>query len=198
MPALTEADLPRVRAAQRKVFARLDPMEPPFHPWIPERAILHPSHTHFRGSELDALVAAARAVGDAGFYVSLIDSHSTPAEPGDWYIPLDDLSTYSDSDVGIDSAMYSPNGRWGIITCHEHFSLAGGSSLFIEVFLRRLGRTVDQQAWSFVSDWRHQEQVFHDLNQSWLGGWIPALLEHMIGPSRAREVLEATKIDAPN
>lgn len=136
---LSEDERQEAIAAFRKVFAadmaHVDVYGAPFQHHLPARTILYPVGPELDDDELDAVARAAEAIGDDGFYVSVVGFLEAERLDWHWYVPLSGLTAYDSLDVTYDSALYSPSGRWGMLVSLEEHAIVGGTPEFLERLL---------------------------------------------------------------
>src|SRR5205823_5646781 len=118
----------------------------------PQRAILFPIYYKLEEDQLRALLTAARSVGDEGLYISRTErSDPHDPEPQDWFVPSSDISPYADLPLYLETAYYSPGGRWGLLVSRESHALVGGSHSFMDTFMTRIPSTSEQHE-EFISN----------------------------------------------
>jgi hypothetical protein len=183
-----------------QIFARASPYDRPFAPDVEVRRLLYP--IGFDLMRLDkevpplrptplfsAVVSAAKTVGDTGFYVSILET-IVPPEPGTfdhWFVPFDELDKYDSlgSVTVLEPVLYSPNGRWGIMTCHEDHALFGGTPAFFDAIRRIIPGFDDiKQLQRFLSDWK-----YYATRRGADVSWVPDFLAHIYGAETAQHLL---------
>jgi hypothetical protein len=142
---LSEDERQEAVAAFRRVFAadmaKVDVYGEPFRAELPARAILYPVDPELDDDQLDALAAAAEAVGDRGFYVSLVGFDEAETLDCHWHVPLSELGSYDALEpcaiggLTYDNALYSASGRWGMLISLEEHAIVGGTPDFLERLL---------------------------------------------------------------
>lgn len=186
---LTERDFQeRVLQVFNSVFISNDPFDKPIAPSIPNRAILYPIAYELETIELQAVALAAQAVGDNGFYLSVIERPSEVEQnrPYHWYIPLEELKKYHALSYPfvLENAIYSPRGKWGMIISHEQHAVVGGDNIFLSTLLSHLLVSADEQLKEFLATWKNNYSRFGS-NIDWLSG----LLTHVYGVEKAKTLL---------
>ena len=199
----------RVEPIELKIFVSADPFGEPFSDSLSCKMILYPIPHKFSEEQIEAIGAAARVVGDDGFYFSFTEVPSEWLEEGlgNWFIPLQDLSAYTRLDPAWEHILYSPQGKWGIIVSHEFHAVVGGSARFLgtltarfppvqpfqevhpplyEVHEPRSPIPAKQQVYEFLRDWKERKE------QGAKMPWLLRLLTHVYGSERARRLLQDT------
>ena len=197
MYALSEEEFQtEASPALYRVFAREDPWHCPFAAGVEVRRLLYPvgfTLSSFGFPLLEALVSASTGLGEAGFYVSVVErprpgSERNCEEDWHWYIPFSEMEAYHSLGYVfvLEHTLYSPSGRWGLMTSHEDHALLGGELVFFEA-MRAILPGFDNigQVQLFLSDWRN-----HKLEYGSDVSWIPGLLSHVYGTELAEKMLE--------
>jgi hypothetical protein len=137
-----------------QIFSSREGDDISFTPRIQRCGILYPIAFVLGKNEAQALVKAARLIGDNAFYLSLTERPAGAI--GDWRIPLGAINAYLEKRLYyavLANTLYSVNGHWGIILLAESFGAVGGSSEFVETFYSELGITNDQIVQRFINDY---------------------------------------------
>jgi hypothetical protein len=184
--------------AFHSVFKSDDPYDEPFIPSVSRRAILYPIGYLLEPIEMEAVVKAARAVGDNAFYFSVFVKN--PEAEKDWqyqpfhfFIPMEDLDAYYSLGFpyeALENVIYSPNGLWGMTLSDEQHAVVGGPELFMETLFAHLPSLEDKHIQEFLDLWKY--------NRDRLGaniGWLPQLLRHVYGPAKARKLMEEAGLE---
>lgn len=177
----------KAEKAFRTVFKVYGPFGELFTPLISERTLIYPAWYSLTESQLQALVQAVKSVGDDAFYLSLLERIQDPDEAQHWFIPLDDVETYRSVPWpvrGLENALYSPTGRWGIKFTMDQYAIVGGSRIFMDTLFAHLSISVDEQAHKFLLDHKpDQDTSDHDLR------WLTGFLTNLYGQAKARKML---------
>ena len=185
---LSEAEF-RAEAEPRlhRVFQAEDPFDHPFAPDVERRVILFPVYYELESPLLEALVTAALEQGDSGFYLSVLER---PAEkeqdrPYHWHISASGLDGYRALGYPfvLENAVYSPEGKWGIMVSHENHALLGGTASFVDN-VRRLVPNLDNQVFDFLAAWEQNKIEFGSNTD-----WLPTLVKHVYGEEAGETIL---------
>lgn len=138
----------------------------PFYPQlfaedVPARSLLYGYFYHIEPPLLDAVMAAATALGDRGCYLTLLarTPELRPEEPYHWYIPFSKISAYQESDEVfgyasiLENVLYSPQGQWGLMMLTDGLGLLGSCSAFMEVLCAQLPN-LDNHVHVFLKDYQ--------------------------------------------
>ncbi|MBW4417928.1 MAG: hypothetical protein KME13_01715 [Myxacorys californica WJT36-NPBG1] len=200
MYTLTEAEFRKeAEPMLKRVFVDYDFTNQPFSSAITERRIVYPCGGSFdEAIPVKVLVSAATEVGDEGCYItSLWEDEGAPRH---CYVSLSELlvgygdTTGNDNQmIGInlgmdiyelDSVIYSAQGRWGIMMCHEYCGLLGGSPDFMAMIESGVP-SFNMQVYDFFERYRG----FRESGIEPTLGWLPPLLSHIYGQEVAKVML---------
>jgi hypothetical protein len=120
----------RAAGAARRIFASLDPFGQPFTPAAAERALLFPISYELEPGQLAALGRAAGSVGEETFF---LESLVADEDERYWEIPLRDKKPYKRIGDLFQSAIFSSDGRWGMLISDEDHAVIGGPPEFMAV-----------------------------------------------------------------
>lgn len=184
MQVLNEAEFHRkAEPILRQIFINDDPFGQSFAPDVPARRIIYEYFYQIEPPLLDAVVAVASMLGDTGCYLSSlwrVSEEVTDKPPYHWYIPFSEISVYKEGSsklkfvLSSENVLYSPQGKWGIMTSHEHHGLLGGTLEFVEEIHRRVPN-FDEQIYGFLKYWKYWNERGTKVN------WLPELLAHIYG-----------------
>ena len=213
---LQAADLASANAAFTRIFASANPFRPPFLPVVEKRALLYPLEgCELYAEQFEALVAAARQVGETEMFISSVELLKDPHDASQW----DESRTHYRIDLNPEAyeevmnsplglmrhAIYSVRSRWGLMVSEEMHALIGGPSAFVNALLgslpppidlfRREGIEVDP---SISPKMTSQEQMLRAWVLSWkelhmIGSridWLPALVGSIVGLEQANVLLD--------
>lgn len=199
MRSLTE-DQFRAEAepALRQVFSSDNPFDQqPFTPNIPVRRVVfgleYDLKYIIRPPLIDAVVAAASSIGDTGCYFTALlrMNQEADGEFNHWYIPFSEISVYKKGDYKVfrsafnwENVLYSPQGKWGIMTSHESHGLLGGTQKFMDEVRRQIPN-LDDQVYPFLKLWQHHKTHNKGAKTDWLLG----LLTQIYGDESASQML---------
>jgi len=200
MRALTEDEF-RAEAEPflRRVFISDNPFGPAFAPDVPVRRIAFGFEYDLKyvvkPPLIDAVVTAASRIGDTGCYFTVLwrwsANEEVTEEPNHWYIPFSEFSAYREGsdEFGFaflrENVLYSPQGKWGIMTSHEYYGLLGGTQEFMEE-VRQLIPDLDEQVDGFLENWQHHKAH----SRSAKTDWLPGLLTQIYGHATAEKMLQ--------
>ena len=187
MRRLTEPDdLERAEFAFRTVFGNTS-YTMPFSRNVRVRFLIYPiDYTLLDTSQFAAVAAAASQAGDGFAYLAGFGGDEA-GWGGTYGHRLVDLDSYADykPETGADNLehfLFSPEGKWGLVTSDGQYAVVGGDERFIAVLRAHSPQDEDQMVRAFVRDWREVEQSGGSV------AWMPELLEHIFGSERAREL----------
>jgi hypothetical protein len=198
MYALTEAEyLAKAKSNLRQIFVCDDPFTHPFRSNVTERLLIAPYKYAIEPPLTSAVIDAASSIGDEGCYLSLLWRNKASAEPAHWYIPLAEFYDAYVEDENHkaliaeenpyfslrESAIYSPQGKWGIIVTHEYFGLLGCTAEFLSV-IRFSIPEIDRQVFQFLEGIKHRKEKCGEF-----ATWVRPLLTHIYGDKLTNELL---------
>lgn len=175
--------------AFRRVFAATDPFGQPFETAVQSRALVYPVSYLLDATEFEALIDAARFVGDDMLGVSITETNEPLDAPTarHWVLKYWEGSEYRHlGDVGVlQNAIYSPTGQWGMLLSHEQHGVIGGSRDFMRRFAARFP-AFEESVNGFLEYWNENHRR-HNADISWL----EPLLAHLYGIQSARELMSS-------
>jgi hypothetical protein len=198
MYTLTEAEyLAKAESNLRQIFVHDDPFTHPFRSSVIERLLIAPYKYVIEPPLISAVLEAASSIGDEGCYLSLLWRDKTSTEPAHWYIPLAEFYDAYVEDENHkalvaeenpyfslrESAIYSPQGKWGIILTHECFGLLGGTAKFLDAIRSSIPK-IEQQVFQFLEDIKNRKERCGELFT-----WVRPLLIHIYGDKLTNEML---------
>ncbi len=199
MRTLTEDEFKsEAEPALRRVFASDTPFDQqPFASNVPVRRVVFGLEYDLkyivRSPLIDAVVSAASNIGDKGCYFTVLWRMNKEAngEFNHWYIPFSEISVYKRCDGKVfnfafnsENVLYSPQGKWGIMTSHEYHGLLGGSQDFMDEVRRQIP-DIDEQVNDFLKLWQHYKIHSPGAETNWIAG----LLTQIYGHETAKEML---------
>jgi hypothetical protein len=169
----------------RRVFVNDDPYDQPFATGMHVRKILYEFWYELELPLLEAVMTAASDQGDRGFYVSVLERPAAKAQnrPYHWYVPFSDIAAYHLLVGPLQNAIYSPNGRWGIMASDEHHALPGGTVAFVKM-IQKFIPNLENQVYEFLETW-----CANRANYGSKLDWLPGLLRHIYGSETAERLL---------
>jgi len=156
-----------IRRAWDAVFKSKDPFSYPFAPGVEASMVFYPTYGYcLEPPQYDAVVAAARAMGDEAFLLSIVECQedwvARGIERGEHRLcGFPSHQEYQSIGLPLESSMYSPKGKWGVLFSHEDHALVGGSGQFIAAVKARYPRWGDDLA-NLVAIWENHR------NGSWV------------------------------
>lgn len=191
--------------ALKKIFLNYEPTEPLFGDYAQVKKIIY-EYWSPDSQIIDLIAEVASSLGDTGFYFSIMlrpkqSDFSNPYSYAydhtyDWWIPFDDLSVYKSGDTNIfgsayslQNAIYSPHGRWALISSFEHFGILAGVGECIDRVCQGIP-DIDQQVKLYIA---HLKQCKAESSRnSFDASWLPRLLERVYGYETTNKLLEGT------
>ncbi len=188
----------KAELALRQIFISDDPFERPFAPNVAVRMLLHDVYYVVGSPFLDALIEAASIEGDKGFFLSMLVSKTHRNQVTDWYIPFSEISEYNENNKQFEyafitaNAIYSPQGKWGIMASYDGIALLGGTHKFAEQIRLKIP-DLDDQVFKFIADQRWMSENY-DKEQT----WILELLTQVYGQEMGEEIFRKSKLPEYN
>lgn len=176
-------------SAYKTVFAGNNPYDEPFQPNIKHRMLIYPFRLalnyQFNDPWLDPVVNAIKMMGEDGFYLTAFGKPKPEdqKEPYDWYIPIKDAGNYKDLLYDRENAIYSVNGRWGIICSDEDHALVGGPRELIDSIIQMVP-DMDFRVNEFLEVWKYYYKRNHANIK-----WLPKMLFHIYEHEYAKKLL---------
>lgn len=192
-----------------KVFSEEDAFGEPFRPEIAVRRILFPVRYVLRPPLLEGVIAAAKKVGDTGFFVSVVESEGSPwtgewrklpeetrRVPYDWYVPVEQAANYYPTVkvYGTNNAIYSPSGKWGILISDEDHAVVGASGDFVATVSNHVAE-MDSQVYEFLGYWKEIHEKRDRPGKRIDLTWLPRQLSHCYGKEKAKTLLEESGLE---
>jgi hypothetical protein len=171
-----QLELDILRKTFYSIFKTNDPFSEMFCDSVKDRLLICPVQGyHLQENQLRAISHAAYAVGDEKLYISEVEgepdcfSHS-----GHWEctFPLK-LNEYEQLPVYLENALYSPNGKWGLLISHEEHAVIGGTELFINTFKKEFTDWEDGLD-NFKELWEYNQKHYNSNID-----WLPKFLSHI-------------------
>jgi hypothetical protein len=164
-----------------RVFVNTDPFGEPFSLHCPHRLLLCPTDAYsLTEQQLRAIAKSAGVHGESEAFISTTENlHGGLRDPlaHHWHIILNNNEVYQSLPQVVENALYSVQGRWGVIISHEMHAVVGGDDLFIESFKESYPEWENQLS-NLLEIWREYKN-FPNANTS----WIPILTKHIYGRS---------------
>jgi hypothetical protein len=170
--------------ARNRVFASDDPYEEPFLAEVGSRALLFPMGYAHSGRELDAIRAAAAALGETTCYLQLylFGEDEWPY----WQLDLADADPYAGIPFVHENSLFSRDGAWGLLVSDENHAVVAGDETFVETLVSGLDPPdLDAHALAFLA---HYVELRASVGRRY--EWLPVLLAHLYGDERAAALIE--------
>lgn len=171
--------------ARNRIFASDDPYEEPFLAEVGPRALLFPMGYAQSGRELEALRAAARALGETTCYLQLylFGEDEWPY----WELDLSESHPYAGIPFIRENSLFSREGRWGMLVSDENHAVLAGEEAFVQTLVSGLDPPdLDAHALGFLAQWVELQAA---TGQGY--DWLPVLLAHLYGEERAAQLAGA-------
>ncbi len=170
------------KMAFEELFSSTNPFEPAGRTDLPVRVVLFPTDSyHLQSDQFEALIRAARNCNELSLFVSELES----ANPFDltsrwkrehWEATNPTFEEYSSLPLGIENALYSENGTWGVLLSHELHGLLVCTEQFWQVFRDRYSK-YHNDFQEFINYWeRIRDEAQTDTN--WLDLFVTHLTKH--------------------
>ncbi len=122
-----------IRKSWQRLFKSNDPFSVPFRPEI-EACIIFPftEGCALTLAQYEAIITAARTLGDQGFILSEVEWKGDFFERGKhWWCEFPRHEDYLIQAPILENALYSLHSRWGVLISHEWHAMVGGSETFM-------------------------------------------------------------------
>jgi hypothetical protein len=161
----------------------------PFRAQLGARMLIYPTdYTMLTSEQFQALSAGAALMGDTSAYVVPYGTLDA-GWAGTYDHRLIDLGNYGDyrppGALVLEHLLYSPTGRWGIVTSDGGEAIVGGSDAFVEEIRSQVGDAEEDMAMAFVRDQRAVGQGGGNIE------WLRPLLRHIYGDVGSKRLWDA-------
>lgn len=173
-------ELKKMHMIFNKVFSTKDPFSEVFSNTIKHRIVLCPTDGYYLDyQQFNALINAAKFVGEDEYYLSEIEGNSfEKIEPDDgqydyghWEATCALLyEDYLLTPVALENAIYSLHAKWGVIISHESHAVVGGSEEFIEKFKEEYPVWEDGLK-NFIKQWQYYQKEYNS-DIEWLSNFL--------------------------
>ncbi|NJL27505.1 MAG: hypothetical protein HC897_06200 [Thermoanaerobaculia bacterium] len=158
-------DLSAIRSAWERVFHSNDPFSWPFQPEFAAGRIFFPTDGyHLTKQQFLAFADALMQAGENELFISVVESEGLSfleRSWGHWACASLSYEDYVQLPLTLENAIYSREGRWGILISHEMHALIGGSAGFMAA--------LDDQYRRWSDDLRLLREAWaENPNASWL------------------------------
>jgi len=150
-------DLSAIRTSWEGVFRSNDPFAWPFQPEFAVGRIFYPTDGyHLTDRQFLAVSSALNRTGETGFFVSVVESEELSfleRKWGHWACDSPSYEEYMQLPLTLENAIYSIEGRWGVLISHEMHALVAGATDFMASLNERYQRWSDdlrllREAWA--------------------------------------------------
>lgn len=166
-----------------KIFSYRNPFGKMFATSILDKVLLCPINGYcLSRKQLSALILTAQMLGESSYYLSEIEGNkafeknddSSAYDFGHWELGIStSYDEYEKLRIPIENALYSKNGKWGVIISHEDFAVLGGTSEFVTLFKKNYPEW-QQDTKNFIEMWNsNKEHYGSDIS------WIPDFLKYI-------------------
>lgn len=167
--ALETKDLSAIRSAWEQVFCSNDPFVWPFRPRFMSGRIFYPTDGyHLTKLQFQAVGEALKQTGETGFFLSVVESEGLSFLDrgwGHWVCESPSYEEYTQMPLTLENAIYSREGRWGVLISHEMHAVIAGSAEFMA---------------ALSGQYREWSNDLRLLRQAWSGnpnaGWLELVL----------------------
>jgi hypothetical protein len=176
MRTITEAtDVPEIKSMWQRVFKTNNPFAWPFQREIAAGRLFYPTEGyHLQRKQYVAVMETLRELGEDSFRLSIVESEGTSfleTTMGHWLCKLPPFEEYIELSLGLENALFSQCGEWGILISHEMHALIGGSKVFIDALTQR---------------YPHWNVDLRLLREAWSGnpaaGWLETTMTRVVAP----------------
>ena len=131
-----------IRNYFKKIFKSNNPFSQMFQQDVTDRLLIYPvDGTYLDELQFTALIETIKAIGESGFYISEVEAEPDPFillkdnemyHPAHWVcdFPIS-FDEYRDLTIVLDNALFSRNGKWGMLISNEGHAVLGGTVEFI-------------------------------------------------------------------
>ncbi|MDD4402738.1 MAG: hypothetical protein PHI24_13010 [Desulfitobacteriaceae bacterium] len=187
--ALLESSFDRIKKAYFKIFSGNSPFEYCFRKEIEKAKLLYPVDGYYLTQEqyIALMLTISNLYIDEEVIISEIETESigdifkqnsdvTKYELKHWSF---DLSTtyeeYMQMDINVENAIYSSQGKWGILISHEEHAVIGGSIEFLDMFKTKYPEFENSMK-SFQAYWKYNKKHYNS-DMEWYDKFINSLKE---------------------
>ncbi|MFC5404410.1 hypothetical protein [Cohnella soli] len=144
---LSYGEMEIIRSHFGETFKSNQPFGQMFQHDVTSRLLIYPTDgTYLDEQQFIALIESIKAIGESGFYISEVEAEPDPFvlpnnnemyHPAHWIcdFPIT-IDEYRDLTIVLDNALFSKNGKWGMLISNEGHAVLGGTNEFINHFKR--------------------------------------------------------------
>ncbi len=151
-----------------KIFKNKDPFDDCFRDEIDSKILLFPTDGYIlRRRQFESLIKTMNILGEKDMYIS--QTEWMIFENAEHYLTNVNVSymDYKKMPIFLENAIYSKEGKWGIIISHEDHALLGGSKEFINNYLYFYGN-LENDIKKFSEYWRECKQNYPNIDDKWV------------------------------
>lgn len=183
-PVAESSNCEEMHATLNKIFNPYPNAATPFVAGVESKEILYPVKYMLNKELYNALLSAALHCGDSEIYLSVVDGSTVEVEGSDWVISLnnDEYFNFHEKYHVMENAVYSPQGKWGIMFYDDWMATIGGQEEFNRVFFDNLPlNRREKYIESYFQQYQHGGGNLGDPDYSYLS----IFLQHMYGKDQA-------------
>ncbi len=182
MEHLQIKQLKDMEVAFSKVFKAKDPFEDAFNNNIKSKLLIFPTTGYYlTQKQYASLTNLLISFEENSFYISEVegncfslDQDPTSYKHVHWKMNSDcKYDEYLKIPLALENAIYSVNGRWGMIVSHEDHAIFGGDRAFIQKFKELYTDWEDDQN-KFIQKWKENE-VYSRISTQWVEKLLAAI-----------------------
>jgi hypothetical protein len=162
-----------------RVFKSHDPFEPAGRDDMPIKTVLFMTDSyHLEQRQFYALANTLRDCGESDFFVTETEGVADPfgspnSKRGSWHCVSPSFAEYTQIPTGIENAVYSKDGSWGILLSHELHGLLVCRHQFWDTF-QKWYPLWKYDVKEFIEFWRANEKE-NSVEHKWLGPFLTHL-----------------------
>lgn len=128
-----------------KIFKTNNPFGQMFQQDVTSRLLIYPTDgTYLDDLQFNALLETVKVIGESGFYISEVEAEPDPFilkndneiyHPAHWICDFPtNFDEYRDLTIVLDNALFSREGKWGMLISNEGHAVLGGTVEFINQY----------------------------------------------------------------
>lgn len=168
-----------LQKAFQNVFKTNDPFGEMFQNCIGERLILCPIEGYYLNEQqFVALVNTVTTLDENKICISEVESEECFSTQGykHWTMPIPTrYDEYLHLPIVLENAIFSANGKWGMLISHEEHAVIGGTQEFISKFKNNYADW-DKGFVNFCDKWKYNEKHYNSSIE-----WLPKFIKHITG-----------------
>jgi hypothetical protein len=155
-----------------RVFSSTDPFSSAAQSHLPVKAVIYPTYGYYLTElQFNALIYANKAMGSNEFFISQVEYgyNNSFVEGEHWRCIDPSFKEYSEVSIGLENAIYSVDGTWGILISHEDHALWASSVEFWGAFKSHYPDWI-KDYFSFLEKWKNLT-----VDKNWLKDFLNGL-----------------------